>query len=258
MIANASLGAYERSSPTRCDRGHRAPVRGMESNRAPPILCVVRDTPTSSDVAAAYDRWAAVYDADKNATRDLDALVVRRAPIALDGRDVLELGCGTGKNTTHLAATARRVVALDFSEGMIARAHERIVTTNVEFVKHDVREVWPVPSASFDVVIGNLILEHVHDLAIVFFETARVLRSGGQAFFCELHPYRQLQGGQAQFTDPRTGERVQVAAHVHTVSEYVNGGIEAGLELRGLGEWIEEGAPEDAAPRLFSLLFHRG
>ena len=215
-------------------------------------------TPTSSDVADAYDRWAAVYDADKNATRDLDAVVMRRVPLALEGREILELGCGTGKNTTFLAEGAKRVVAVDFSEGMIARAHERVVTNNVEFLRHDVREVWPVPSASFDVVVGNLILEHVHDLAIVFFETARVLRQGGQAFFCELHPYRQLQGGQAQFTDPRTGERVQVTAHVHTVSEYVNGGVEAGLELRALGEWIEDDAPENAPPRLFSLLFRRG
>jgi ubiquinone/menaquinone biosynthesis C-methylase UbiE len=218
---------------------------------------IVPKTPTSSDVARAYDRWAASYDADKNATRDLDAVVVRRVPLQLEGRDVLELGCGTGKNTSFLAEHARRVVAMDFSEGMIARAHERIATSNVQFVRHDVRDVWPVPPASVDVVVANLILEHVHDLAVVFFEMARVLRPGGQVFICELHPYRQLQGGQAQFTDPRTGERVQVTAHIHTVSEYVNGGIEAGLELRALGEWIEDEAPEGSAPRLISLFFER-
>ena len=218
---------------------------------------MVPTTPPSSDVAQAYDRWAASYDADKNATRDLDAVVMRRTPLALDGREVLELGCGTGKNTTFLAEHAKRVVAMDFSEGMIARAHERIVTSNVEFVRHDVREVWPVPSASIDVVVGNLILEHVHDLAVVFFETARVLRPGGQVFFCELHPYRQLLGSQAQFTDPSTGEQVHVTAHVHTVSEYVNGAIEAGLKLRALGEFVEEEAAEQAPPRLISLFLER-
>ena len=218
---------------------------------------MVQITPPATDVANAYDRWASSYDADKNATRDLDAIVMRRAPLLLEGRDVLELGCGTGKNTTFLAEHAQSVLAVDFSEGMIARAHERIATSNVRFLRHDVREVWPVPSASVDVVVANLILEHVHDLAIVYFEAARVLRPGGQFFCCELHPHRQLLGGQAQFTDPHTGERVQVAAHVHTVSEYVNGGIEAGLRVRALGEWIEDGAPEGAPPRLISLLFER-
>jgi ubiquinone/menaquinone biosynthesis C-methylase UbiE len=210
-----------------------------------------------SDVADAYDRWSASYDADKNATRDLDATVVRRAPLDLAGRDVLELGSGTGKNTVWFAEHARQVTALDFSEAMIARAHERLTTSNVKFLRHDVRELWPVPAASVDVVTANLILEHVHDLAPMFFEAARVLRPKGQFFVCELHPYRQLLGTKAHFTDPKTGETVQLTAHVHTVSEYVNGGIGAGLQLRELGEWLEEGADAEAPPRLISLLFDR-
>lgn len=210
-----------------------------------------------SDVAGAYDRWAASYDADKNATRDLDAIVVRRAPLAIANRDVLELGSGTGKNTEYLALHARSVVAIDFSEAMIARAHQRIPTPNVRFLLRDVRDTWPVPPASVDAVVANLILEHVHDLAPVFFEAARVLRPGGQFFFCELHPYRQLIGAQAHFVDPESGETVQVTAHVHTVSEYVNGAIEAGFTLKSLGEWIEDGAAEGSAPRLISLLLER-
>lgn len=214
-------------------------------------------TPTSTEVAQGYDRWAASYDADKNATRDLDALVVQRIGLAIQDKDILELGSGTGKNTVFLAERARRVIAMDFSEGMIARAHSRIATNNVEFKLHDVRDTWPVDSASVDAVVANLILEHVHDLAPVFFEAARVLRPQGQFFFCELHPYRQLMGGQAQFTDPRTGETVKLTAHIHTVSEYVMGGIEAGFQLRSLGEWTEEGAAPDAPPRLISCLFER-
>src|SRR4051812_24516774 len=84
---------------------------------------MMTDQKPANEVAGAYDRWAASYDADKNATRDLDALVMRRSPIALEGRDVLELGCGTGKNTSFLAEHAKSVLAMDFSEGMIARAH---------------------------------------------------------------------------------------------------------------------------------------
>ena len=211
-----------------------------------------------TDVSAAYDRWASVYDADKNVTRDLDAFVVRRVLVQLENLDVLELGSGTGKNTEYLAAHAKSVVAMDVSQGMIARAHQRIPTSNVKFVLHDVRDSWPVLPASVDAVVANLILEHVHDLAPVFFEAARVLRPGGQFFFCELHPYRQLAGGQAHFVDPDSGETVQVAAHVHTVSEYVNGAIEAGFKLLSLGEWKEDEADPDSPPRRISLLLERG
>jgi malonyl-CoA O-methyltransferase len=210
-----------------------------------------------TDVSALYNRWASSYDADKNTTRDLDAMVMRRVPVQIQDLDVLELGSGTGKNTEFLAAHARSVIAMDVSEGMIARAHQRIPTSNVKFVRHDVRDSWPVPPASVDAVVANLILEHVHDLAPVFFEAARVLRPGGQFFLCELHPYRQLAGAQAHFIDPDSGETVQITAHVHTVSEYVNGAIEAGFSLRSLGEWTEDDAPADSPPRLISLLLER-
>ena len=46
-----------------------------------------------------------------------------------------------------------------------------------------------------------------------------------------------------------------VAAHVHTVSEYVMSGIEAGFELRSIGEWTEDEAPPNTPPRLISCLF---
>ena len=218
------------------------------------------DPRDAAGVASAYDRWAGSYDADRNATRDLDAEVVRRAPLALAGRDVLELGCGTGKNTVWLAERARTVTALDFSDGMLARARERLDAAgaaHVRLVRHDVREPWPAPGASADVVVGNLVLEHVADLAPVFAEAARALRPGGQLLLCELHPERQRRGGQAHFTDAATGDTVHVTAHRHTVAEYVNGGLAAGLTLRHLGEWLEPDAPADAPPRLLSVLFER-
>ena len=63
---------------------------------------VARPTGTPSDVADAYDRWSRQYDDDQNATRDLDAFVLRQAPLHLAGARVLEVGCGTGKNSAWL------------------------------------------------------------------------------------------------------------------------------------------------------------
>jgi malonyl-CoA O-methyltransferase len=209
------------------------------------------------DVAGAYDRWAATYDSDRNPTRDLDADVVRRMSPAIAGLDVLEIGCGTGKNTIWLAEQARSVVALDFSSRMLARAREHIRSANVRFIEHDVANQWPIPSNAIDVVIGNLILEHVFDLWPVFAEAARVLRRGGHLFLCELHPDRQRAGGQAAFHDRTTGTEVRVAAYRHTVAEFVNGGIAASLTVRHIGEFVETSAPPDAGPRLLSLLFEK-
>jgi ubiquinone/menaquinone biosynthesis C-methylase UbiE len=210
-----------------------------------------------TDVSHAYDRWAVQYDADHNATRDLDAEVVRRAPLRVAGRDVLELGSGTGKNTLWLAERARHVHALDFSGGMLAEARRRVQRANVSFAQHDVRVRWPFATASMDVVVGNLVLEHVRELAPIHAEAARVLRPGGQLFLCELHPYRQLRGGQAHFVDQASGQTIHVPVFPHSTSEYVNGGLAAGFVLRELGEWLEPEAAADAPPRLLSVLFER-
>ena len=210
------------------------------------------------DVAAAYDRWAESYDAMTNATRDLDAAVLRRHGPPIDGRDIVELGAGTGKNTVWLAERARSVVAVDLSSGMLERARDRVRAAHVRFLEHDIRRSWPLPTASADVVIANLVLEHVERLDPVIAETRRVLRPHGLLFLCELHPFRQLRGVQARFTHPDTGEEVRVPAWVHDVSEYVNAGIAAGFTLRHLGEWrdVPDAARTDA-PRLLSLLMAR-
>jgi ubiquinone/menaquinone biosynthesis C-methylase UbiE len=210
-----------------------------------------------SDVAQAYDRWSQRYDDDHNATRDLDARVVRESPVHVAGARVLELGCGTGKNSEWLAARASELVALDFSPGMLDVARRRVRSERVRFVEHDITRPWPIEPSSVDVVVGNLVLEHVRDLGPIYAEAARVLRPSGELFFCELHPYRQLRGGQAHFEDTETNETVPVTAYQHTVSEYVNGGLAAGFTLRALGEHLEESASIDAAPRLLSVLFER-
>ena len=211
----------------------------------------------ASSVADAYDQWAGHYDNDANATRDLDALVIRRAPLRLAGRDVLEVGCGTGKNTSWLASMARHVVAMDFSHGMLEQARDRVSAENVSFVRHDVRHPWPVAHRSIDVVVADLVLEHINDLAPIFDESARVLRHDGQLFLCELHPFRQLQGSQARFIDPGSGNTIRVPAFRHSVSEYVSAALAAGFVLREIGEWPDDVA-EGQPPRLLSVLLAVG
>ena len=210
---------------------------------------------TPSAVAEAYDRWAAQYDDDRNLTRDLDAVVLRSAPLELAGRDVLEIGCGTGKNTVWLAEQARSLTSMDFSAGMLAVASKRVCQAHVRFVQHDIRNSWPIADHSIDVVVGNLVLEHIEDLTPLFAEARRVLRSGGQLYFCELHPYRQLRGSQAHFVERDSGETVHIPAFLHSIGEYVNSGIQAGFVLQRLIE-SQESDPSDASlPRLVSVLF---
>lgn len=205
----------------------------------------------------AYRDWAAIYDSNENRTRDLDALVLRGAELPLDGAAVIEFGAGTGKNTAYLAERAASVLALDLSGEMLDKARARGLAAFVTFREHDVTTPWPAENASADIVIGNLVLEHIRDLAPVFAEIARVLKPGGTLFISELHPERQARGSQARFE--RDGEPAMVEAYVHTLSDYVTGAENAGLALTGINEAIEAGAQvsETTPPRILALTFSK-
>jgi ubiquinone/menaquinone biosynthesis C-methylase UbiE len=211
-----------------------------------------------SEIAAAYNDWAETYDSDPNRTRDLATKVLKQVNLSFARRKVVEVGCGTGRNTAWLArpdAGSADIVALDFSEEMLARARARVNDPRVRFLQHDACTSWPLADCSADVVIAMLILEHVERLETFFADAARVLIAGGEFFICELHPMRQLAGGQAQFSNTKTGERQRVTAFLHETAEYVNTGLSLGFELQHLGEWRDADAAANSPPRLLSLLF---
>jgi len=200
----------------------------------------------------AYDAWAKQYDTDENATRELNAEVLRKQEFLRPDDNVLEIGCGTGLNTKWLAEKAGSVVATDFSEGMLEKARARLSGTDVTLHNMDVTEPWPFDDRCFDCVLATLVLEHVKRLAPVFGEAHRVLRSGGVFYLSELHPDRQFGGTQANFEHETSGEHVVVEAFSHPVSEFVNEGLNAGFSVREI--WERYGAGDDL-PRLLTILF---
>jgi ubiquinone/menaquinone biosynthesis C-methylase UbiE len=203
-------------------------------------------------VQAAYDEWSKTYDEDANATKELDAQVTRETLSKLDAADVLELGCGTGKNTAFLAEHFAHVTAVDFSAGMLERARQQVAAANVSFVEADLKNRWPAENSSFDLATINLVLEHIADLPAVFHEAARVLRHSGHLFVCELHPFRQYMGSQARFE--RDGSTTRIDAFLQHISDYLTAAESAGLELVELREWWhDEYGPQ--VPRLVSFLF---
>lgn len=205
-------------------------------------------------VQDAYTQWSETYDHDKNLTRDLDAYVTRITLGNQRYQSIIEAGCGTGKNTVFLAEVGEQVIALDFSEGMMAQAREKVQQTNVTFLFADLIQTWPCADASADLLVCNLVLEHIDNLAPIFAEAARVLIDGGQFFLCELHPFRQYQGTQAYFQQGT--EATLIPAFVHHISDFTRAGESNGFAMTQLREWWHE-ADENKPPRLVSFLFTR-
>lgn len=200
----------------------------------------------------AYAQWASTYDSDRNRTRDLDEIVTREILGGLHFKSILEIGCGTGKNTSQFAQIGEQVRALDFSEEMIAQARRKSSAANVEFTVADITQRWPVDDASIDLISCNLVLEHIADLSHVFAQAARVLTNNGRFFISELHPFRQYQGTVATFT--REDALVKIPAFVHHISDFLNAANATRLTLIQLNEWWHE-EDDGKPPRLATFMF---
>ena len=201
-----------------------------------------------------YNEWSQTYDTDRNLTRDLDQQVMRETLAGLRFKSILEIGCGTGKNTSFLAQLGEHVHALDFSEGMIEKAREKVKAAHVWFSVADLTQSWPCEDQAYDLIVCSLVLEHVEDLSFIFSEAFRALDAGGKFLINELHPFRQYQGKRAVFHGSEGP--AEIPAFVHHISDFLNAASNNGLTLAKLNEhWHRE--DEDKPPRIISFLFER-
>ena len=199
-----------------------------------------------------YNAWAYQYDNNINSTRDLDKIVTKKSLSNIDFFKVLELGCGSGKNTEWLISKADRLVALDFSKNMLALARKKITSEKVTFINADINKKWPVNNNSFDLATINLTLEHIEILDHIFNSLFMKLIQGGKCFVCELHPKKQLSGSKARFEE--NGSEIELDVYYHSELEYIESAEKAGFKLIAKKDWYDN---EKDVPRLISLLLEK-
>lgn len=153
-----------------------------------------------------YDTFSDWYERDRHRGyhKLIDDLQVELISPACAGRDVLEVGCGTGALLHRVAPLARRAVGIDISAGMLETAVERGLCV----AQGDATSL-PFASASFDVVYSFKVLAHIREIEMATAEVARVLRPGGRAFL-EFYNRRSL-----RYLAKRAGGPGKVASDTH-------------------------------------------
>lgn len=204
-------------------------------------------------ISKAYNSWANQYDTNINKTRDLDKKATIEIVSKYDFNSVLELGCGTGKNTEWLLTKASKIIGLDFSENMLQKAKEKINSPKVVFKQADLNEKWNIENKHFDLITASLTLEHIRNLNFIFSQAHQKLVENGLFFICELHPFKQYSGSKARFETKNGTEELEV--YTHHISEYLNTAKNNNFNLMELNEWFDEDNKE--LPRLISFIFKK-
>ncbi|OTB02457.1 hypothetical protein M426DRAFT_74567 [Hypoxylon sp. CI-4A] len=232
----------------------------------------IRYLPTNE----AYDRWAAVYDTDGNFLQALDTIELKTLfPQFLRSIGfpkpwrIVDLGCGTGRNTTLLLTVADigEVIALDASKGMLDVARSRLQQTSndassprlarvqdpskVHLEVFDMLASSSPPSLAYQVdgVISTLVIEHV-PLPTFFSQVSQMLRPGGVLLLTNMHA--EMGGiSQAGFVDADTGEKIRPTSYAHTIAELVAEAQKWGMDIedRILERVVDDNMVERLGPR---------
>lgn len=144
-----------------------------------------------------WDRVAPLYDAFENmvnrASYEGTALAV--AQMIGPGDEVLECACGTGAISAAIAPACARLVATDYSDGMLAQARKKLAKrSNVTVEQADITAL-PYADDSFDVAVAGNVIHLLPDPEQALRELARVVRPGGTIILpTYIEPLKRKQG----------------------------------------------------------------
>ena len=184
------------------------------------------------DAQSGYARWSETYDNDDNPLIEIEQPVVWSMFDRISPGSALDAACGTGRHTRRLVELGHNVVGVDRSPEMLVVAKKSV--PNAVFREADLCSI-PLESASVDLVVCALALEHVADLSRAITEIGRVLRAGGHMILSDLHPAAVALGGGAYFQD--AGGRAGVVrgfGHLH--GDFLRAFEKAGLRVRNCHE----------------------
>lgn len=145
-------------------------------------------TQASAEMHAYYAQRAPYYDAVylKPERKEDIAFLSTHLPDRFRGREVLELACGTGYWTQHIATSTKRVVATDGTAEPLGFARLRPGAESVVFRQADAYAL-PLDLGSFDAAFAGLWFSHVpKEARVVFLQGLhRILKPGARVILLD-------------------------------------------------------------------------
>jgi ubiquinone/menaquinone biosynthesis C-methylase UbiE len=239
--------------------------------------------PTNDDVREVWDRLAAWWDGKMEAGETWQRVLIQppveRLLSLRPGERVLELACGNGEFARRMAELGARVLATDFSDGMLEQARER--GGAIEYRRLDATDVEAIralePDGPFDATVANMAIMDMTTIEPMAEGLTAVIRPGGRLVVSTLHP--AFNSGAMTFVTEMTEDvegrmerehAIKRATYIEPTASlgtalddqpltqwYFHRPLEAILEPFFAHGWVVDGLAEPVLERSDSTPFHR-
>jgi ubiquinone/menaquinone biosynthesis C-methylase UbiE len=190
-------------------------------------------TPRLLPVEDAYQLWAPEYDTAPNPLFCLEErhLTPLLHPIAQ--RDVVDLGCGTGRWLARISGLhPRSLTGVDISAAMLKPAAARL-GPDARLVQADCLNT-SLGTASADSILASFLLSYVDDLDELAREIARIARSGALVLISDVHPATREYGWKRTFRCAH--QVIEIQTHPYQLHDLHAAMKEADFELESSNE----------------------
>ena len=159
----------------------------------------------------------------------------------LEGKRVLDLGCGSGERCKdYIKRGAVKVTGVDISEKMLAAAESENSDPKITYINMPMEDIGSL-NEEFDVVISSLALHYVEDFRGVTENVYRLLSEGGIFLFSQEHPLATcFSGTYERWTRDENGRKIYA-----NIADYC-------VERRNDSTWFIEGVQR--YHRMFSTI----
>jgi len=185
------------------------------------------------DAQQAYAQWASSYDEAPNPLLTLEERSLAPMLESLFNRDIVELGCGTGRWLHRLEAVgASSLTGVDLSQAMLAEARRKCLSSTI--LIHADCTATQFPDRAADCILASFLLSYVPDLRKFAAEAVRILRPVGTIIVSDLHPNTPSYGWRRTFRT--AGSSFEIETFKYTLPDLINAMSAAGCNLVAIDE----------------------
>jgi len=145
-----------------------------------------------------WDTYAKVFEegmgegGDELHTKLINPLIFKFLGV-YEGKRILDAGCGNGYLVKLLSKQAKHVTGADAAKELLKLAKKRTQKiTNIDYTEVNLLDPLPFAHASYEVVIANMVLQYLPQLATFALEAFDVLKPNGQLIVLVDHPGHAL------------------------------------------------------------------